>query len=136
LGGTISSGDVVEATAPSKSTGRFVFEGDGLEGEEEEGEEEAGAAGSSYVDADEGDANEEGEGGEGGDGDAEGEEADDIDMQIAWETLDLARVVYEKMGNKLKVADVLLALGDVSLELGKWKQLSIAMAADLLNVIL
>jgi hypothetical protein len=44
-------------------------------------------------------------------------------MQIAWETLDLARVVYDKMGKKEKVAEVLLSLGDVSLELGRFQWL-------------
>ncbi|KAJ3062427.1 hypothetical protein HDU98_001703 [Podochytrium sp. JEL0797] len=46
------------------------------------------------------------------------------DIQIAWETLDLARIGYSKMGpdGELKMANVLLALGDVSLEQGQWLQ--------------
>jgi hypothetical protein len=49
-----------------------------------------------------------------------GEETDDL--ELAWESLDLARIIFSKMdseADKLKLADVYLALGDTSLESGK-----------------
>ncbi|KAI8617118.1 hypothetical protein BC830DRAFT_1115021 [Chytriomyces sp. MP71] len=131
--------------APAKESARFLFGGDG-----DEQEEPAAGAGSSSatfaapkletntnneekteaindeaqgqdeVEGDEAEGEEEGE-----EGDEEGgEDPVEVDMQIAWETLDLARVVYQKMGleGELKMADVLLALGDVSLEQGQWGQ--------------
>lgn len=55
----------------------------------------------------------------------EGEEnaADvDEDFETAWDILDIARVIFEKGEDKktqLKLADVHLCLGDVSLETGK-----------------
>jgi HAT1-interacting factor 1 len=50
-----------------------------------------------------------------------GEETDDL--ELAWESLDLARIIFSKMeteADKLKLADVYLALGDTSLESGKF----------------
>lgn len=54
----------------------------------------------------------------------EGEEAEaaDDDFETAWDILDIARVIFEKGEDKntqLKLADVHLCLGDVSLETGK-----------------
>ncbi|THH05413.1 hypothetical protein EW145_g4813 [Phellinidium pouzarii] len=68
------------------------------------------------------------------DEDGEGEDDDDEeedegepedDFNAAWEVLDLARALYEKGRNeddeiKLKLADTLIALGDVSLETEKF----------------
>ncbi|KAI8850796.1 hypothetical protein BC829DRAFT_388330 [Chytridium lagenaria] len=124
LGGTVSTNEVTESLEAQlvshKDASRFVFSGDA---DEEEGEssapEAAGGSSSSEAQADagadHGDDNDDAEDGEDEDGMAE-------DMQIAWETLDLARVIFLKMGEskKMKVADVLLGLGDVSLELGQW----------------
>jgi HAT1-interacting factor 1 len=65
--------------------------------------------------ADEEDDEEEEEDGE------DGEPADD-DFETAWDILDVARVIFEKSEDKdtqLKLADVHLCLGDVSLETGK-----------------
>lgn len=60
--------------------------------------------------------------------DAQEEEEDDDaepedDFNAAWEVLDLARAIYEKQQDvsdevKMKLADVFIALGDVSLETG------------------
>ncbi|KAF9916747.1 hypothetical protein BX616_002925, partial [Lobosporangium transversale] len=69
---------------------RFVFEGD--DDEEEEEEEEGG--------------------------ENEGEEGQD-DFAVAWDVLDLARVLYHRQGTEealLKLGDVHISLGDVSLE--------------------
>ena len=58
---------------------------------------------------------------------AEEEEDDEAepedDFNAAWEVLDLARAIYEKQQDesdevKLKLADVFITLGDVSLETG------------------
>jgi hypothetical protein len=62
------------------------------------------------------------------DSDDEGEEANgnaDEDFETAWDILDVARVIFEKSNDndtKLKLADVHLCLGDVSLETGKTTQ--------------
>lgn len=56
------------------------------------------------------------------DDDAEDAEAADDDFETAWDILDIARVIFEKGQDKntqLKLADVHLCLGDVSLETGK-----------------
>lgn len=50
-----------------------------------------------------------------------GEDTDDL--ELAWESLDLARIIFSKMeseADQLKLADVYLALGDTSLESGKF----------------
>ncbi|KAJ3098600.1 hypothetical protein HDU97_003909 [Phlyctochytrium planicorne] len=104
LGENVSASDVVEAIKANVGASAAMAK-PGVR--EDDGEETA-----------------EGEEGEGeGEGEEEGEEdAMAEDMQIAWESLDLARVIFLKMGEakRLKVADVLLALGDISLELGQW----------------
>ncbi|KAI0741373.1 hypothetical protein C8Q80DRAFT_1259857 [Daedaleopsis nitida] len=65
-------------------------------------------------------------------GEAQEEEDDDDaepedDFNAAWEVLDLARAIYEKQQDesddvKMKLADVFIALGDVSLETEKFDQ--------------
>ncbi|KAF9295495.1 hypothetical protein BGZ88_001957 [Linnemannia elongata] len=96
IGGSTSS-----SSAPSNP--RFVFEGDDDDDEDEdEGE----------------DGQEGGEGGAGGE-----EEADDF--AVAWDVLDLARVLFHRMGTEealLKLGDVHIALGDVSLESENFEQ--------------
>ncbi|KAG0335634.1 hypothetical protein BG000_007364 [Podila horticola] len=87
---------------------RFVFEGDDDDDEEEEEEENGeGAAGAPA------------EGGE------EGAQDDNDDFAVAWDVLDLARVLYHKIGTEealLKLGDVHMALGDVSLESENFEQ--------------
>ncbi|ORZ28394.1 hypothetical protein BCR41DRAFT_316985 [Lobosporangium transversale] len=83
-----SSAAASSSSAPSNP--RFVFEGD--DDEEEEEEEEGG--------------------------ENEGEEGQD-DFAVAWDVLDLARVLYHRQGTEealLKLGDVHISLGDVSLE--------------------
>ncbi|KAF8949422.1 hypothetical protein BGZ47_003834 [Haplosporangium gracile] len=96
VGGSTSS-----SSAPSNP--RFVFEGDDDDDEdEEEGEEDQ----------------------EGGEGGAGGEEEAD-DFAVAWDVLDLARVLFHRMGTEealLKLGDVHIALGDVSLESENFEQ--------------
>ena len=76
-------------------------------------------------DDDDDDDEEEGEDGqEGGEGGAEGEEEAD-DFAVAWDVLDLARVLFHRMGTEealLKLGDVHIALGDVSLESENFEQ--------------
>lgn len=58
------------------------------------------------------------------DGEDEGEEGEpEDDFNAAWEVFELARGIYEKKTDgddqtKLKLADIYIALGDVSLETG------------------
>lgn len=55
------------------------------------------------------------------DDEEEGEDSADDDFEAAWDILDVARVIFEKGEDKesqLKLADVHLCLGDVSLETG------------------
>ncbi|KAF9972575.1 hypothetical protein BGZ73_004303 [Actinomortierella ambigua] len=92
---TGSSSDAAgsSAAAAAKSS-RFVFEGDEEDDEEEEEEEQE-----------------------------EGEENDEF--EVAWDVLDLARVLYHRIGNEealLKLGDVHIALGDVSLESENFEQ--------------
>ncbi|KAI9310880.1 hypothetical protein BX666DRAFT_1139233 [Dichotomocladium elegans] len=50
-------------------------------------------------------------------------EPEEDDFEMAWDMLDLARVVFEKdEGKQLKLADVYLCLGDVSAETEKFDQ--------------
>ncbi|KAJ3296337.1 hypothetical protein HDU79_007021 [Rhizoclosmatium sp. JEL0117] len=122
LGGSVDAANedaAADATDAAKESGRFVFEGDA--DDLNEGASSSSAAPAEPVaDADNSNQEEE-QDGEGGD--AEDEE-EGSDMQLAWETLDLARLGYQKMGpeGELKMADVLLALGDVSLEQAQWAQ--------------
>ncbi|KAJ3247012.1 hypothetical protein HDU78_005663 [Chytriomyces hyalinus] len=108
-----------------KDASRFVFSGD--DADAQSSVDQKGENGETEGDAnDDGDDNDEensdGQEEEGGEG--EEEDALEVDMRLAWESLDLARVVYQKMGaaGEEKMADVLLALGDVSLEQGLWDQ--------------
>ncbi|KAG0277178.1 hypothetical protein BGZ95_006370 [Linnemannia exigua] len=88
------------SSAPSNP--RFVFEGDEDDDEDEE------------------------EGEDGQEGGAEGGEGDDQDdFAVAWDVLDLARVLFHRMGTEealLKLGDVHIALGDVSLESENFEQ--------------
>ncbi|CAO3624807.1 unnamed protein product [Cunninghamella blakesleeana] len=57
------------------------------------------------------------------DEDDDNNEAQDDDFETAWDVLDVARVIFEKSdddASKLKLADVLLLLGDISLETEKF----------------
>jgi HAT1-interacting factor 1 len=63
--------------------------------------------------------------GEGEDDEDEEEAEPEDDFNAAWEVLDLARAIYEKHAGddeplKMKLADVYIALGDVSLETGAY----------------
>nr|KAG5703890.1 hypothetical protein BaRGS_008149 [Batillaria attramentaria] len=91
-------------------------------GEEEEGEEE---------EEEEGEEEGEGEGGDGEEGAADGEKKDEEDgddvsnLQLAWEMLDLAKVIYLKDPSKessLKAAEAYLKLGEVSMETEAYEQ--------------
>ena len=68
--------------------------------------------------------------------DPEGEPEDDFNA--AWEVLDLARAIFEKLkdGNdeaKLKLADTYMCLGDVSLETGLYTSLTHTRCAYLMS---
>ncbi|KAG0294430.1 hypothetical protein BGZ96_001158 [Linnemannia gamsii] len=92
------------SSSATPSNPRFVFEGD--DDDEDEDEEEGE------------DGQENGEGGAGGE-----EEQDDF--AVAWDVLDLARVLFHRMGTEealLKLGDVHIALGDVSLESENFEQ--------------
>ncbi|CAO3578277.1 unnamed protein product [Absidia cylindrospora] len=57
--------------------------------------------------------------------DDDNEEAQDDDFETAWDVLDVARLIFEKSEDddgKMKLADVLLCLGDVSLETEKFDE--------------
>ncbi|KAF9906417.1 hypothetical protein EC991_000664 [Linnemannia zychae] len=98
-GGTVSGGSS-SSSAPSNP--RFVFEGDDDDDDDEEDGED---------------------GQEGGAGEGEGEDQDDF--AVAWDVLDLARVLFHRMGTEealLKLGDVHIALGDVSLESENFEQ--------------
>ncbi|RUS14704.1 hypothetical protein BC937DRAFT_93458 [Endogone sp. FLAS-F59071] len=120
--------DDADATVPTNNP-RFHFEGDGdVDPVEEEMEDE----GTGDMDGD-GD----------GDGDAVGENEEDAntdggpssaaapaepeidDFEYAWEVLDIARVIYARTDTdeaRLKLADVYLCLGDISMETEKFDQ--------------
>ncbi|RKP00706.1 hypothetical protein CXG81DRAFT_26610 [Caulochytrium protostelioides] len=69
-----------------------------------------------------------------GDDELEGE------LQLAWETLDLARVIYQSLGpagpdaaaNDRRIADIYALLGDVSFETENWAQARTDLAQSLL----
>ncbi|KAJ3384291.1 hypothetical protein HDU80_001020, partial [Chytriomyces hyalinus] len=115
-----------------KDASRFVFSGDDADAQQpalsssssvDQKAENGETEGDANDDGDDNDEeNSDGQEEEGGEG--EEEDALEVDMRLAWESLDLARVVYQKMGaaGEEKMADVLLALGDVSLEQGLWDQ--------------
>ncbi|KAF9586278.1 hypothetical protein BGW38_007559 [Lunasporangiospora selenospora] len=95
-----AAGGSSSAASSSAATNnpRFVFEGDEEDEEDEEGDEEG----------------EEGQG-----------EDDSDDFAVAWDVLDLARVLYHRIGTEdalLKLGDVHIALGDVSLESENFEQ--------------
>ena len=87
----------LKITAAAKASSRFVFQGDGPEFDE-----------SAAASADAGEP-------------AGDEEGEDEDLGLAWEILDLARMIFEKApseDNKEQLADVHILLGDISLESG------------------
>ncbi|KAI1316845.1 hypothetical protein EDD11_009423 [Mortierella claussenii] len=91
-----SSSLATPSSAPSNP--RFVFEGD-EEDEDDEEEEDGGAE--------------------------DGAEEEQDDFAVAWDVLDLARVLYHRQGTEealLKLGDVHIALGDVSLESENFEQ--------------
>ncbi|KAF9327057.1 hypothetical protein BG006_009595 [Podila minutissima] len=104
----VTGGASGSSSAPNSS--RFVFEGDDDDEDEEEEEEENG----------------EGASGAPAEGGEEGAAQDDNDdFAVAWDVLDLARVLYHKVGTEealLKLGDVHMALGDVSLESENFEQ--------------
>ncbi|KAG0299499.1 hypothetical protein BGZ97_003679, partial [Linnemannia gamsii] len=60
-----------------------------------------------------------------GDDDDEDEDEEQDDFAVAWDVLDLARVLFHRMGTEealLKLGDVHIALGDVSLESENFEQ--------------
>ncbi|KAG2492384.1 hypothetical protein HYH03_009332 [Edaphochlamys debaryana] len=92
---------------PGPSTGGDAEGADGGEGEGEGGEADGEGEGG------------DGEGEEGGDAEADGSPSDD--MQLAWEMLELARVIYTKPEHQpeqhhSKLAEVHKALGDIKSE--------------------
>ncbi|KAI9350071.1 hypothetical protein DFJ73DRAFT_396058 [Zopfochytrium polystomum] len=99
---------------PQKPSDRFVFSGDeSANTTVEAGVSTANSSGTVVAD---GETDEQDPAGE-------SDEDDEGDIQIAWETLDLARTLFEKLPGgyaAMRVADVLMMLGDVSLEQGHW----------------
>ncbi|KAI8927907.1 hypothetical protein BC831DRAFT_450933 [Entophlyctis helioformis] len=125
--GAAGSSSAADAT-PSK-TGHFVFEGDeDDDDEEDEAEDDNDDNQEADAQADAEDAaaeqrNEEDAAIALEDLQDDDEEADDL--EIAWETFDLVRVIYNESGHaedKAKLGEVHLALGDVSLESGNFDQ--------------
>lgn len=113
----IAADEIEEEVADDADPAKFHF-GDEGEGGEEEDEAQA----------------EEGNDDQDGNGNGEGpEEEPEDDFQTAWDVLDLARVLYSKTleqdkgkqpdsSTSLKLADVYLSLGDVSLETENFDQ--------------
>ncbi|XP_069126094.1 protein HGV2-like isoform X3 [Argopecten irradians] len=109
-------------------------EEEGEEGTEEEGTEEDEDESEAVETAEEGDTSQD----EGSQGEKEGEEnADDVsNLQLAWEMLELAKVIYlkdEDKAAKLRAADAYLKLGEVSLETEQYTQ-SISDFTECLNI--
>ncbi|KAJ1558723.1 hypothetical protein HK405_013108 [Cladochytrium tenue] len=103
---------------PSKPSSHFVFSGD--EADDEPPASSAGAGDKGKQPSADASAAPDGDA---ANGDEEDEEEDESDIQIAWETLDLARTMFEKLPGRhaaLRLADTLMALGDVSMEQGHW----------------
>ncbi|XP_060078151.1 protein HGV2-like isoform X1 [Ylistrum balloti] len=131
--------DEDQETKEKKPEGESSSTKNSTEDEEEEGTEEEGTEEdedeSEAVDtAEEGDNSQE----EGSQGEKEGEEnADDVsNLQLAWEMLELAKVIYlkdEDKEAKLKASDAYLKLGEVSLETEQYAQ-SISDFTECLNI--
>lgn len=88
-----------------------MFEGDDDDEDEEEEEEEENPGESNAAGA--------------ADGEEGAPQEDNDDFAVAWDVLDLARVLYHKVGTEealLKLGDVHMALGDVSLESENFEQ--------------
>lgn len=131
--------NVVESLAAETQDGkrRRIIDLDGVLFEDFESEEEEQASGSDD-DAKEGSSEQIGENTEKkevpiagveaeGDSEEEAMEPTDGDMQLAWEILDIARIIYADGASveedcKLALADVHADLGDVSMETENFKQ--------------
>jgi HAT1-interacting factor 1 len=105
-------------SGPSKLNDFFSFSGDG---DEVQGGEDKVV--DLFADAAKAEAENVEEEEEGVNDDPEAEPEDDFNA--AWEVLDLARALFEKLqdtegDSKLKLADTYMALGDVSLETGQF----------------
>nr|XP_019042602.1 hypothetical protein I302_09211 [Kwoniella bestiolae CBS 10118]OCF21532.1 hypothetical protein I302_09211 [Kwoniella bestiolae CBS 10118] len=106
--------------APSKN-GNFVFSADPTSDDEEDQDQEAGPSTAATTGAS-GD----------GEGEGEGDDEPEDDYNAAWEVLDVARTIYQKIvegksndevkEDKLNLADCYLALGDVSCETENFPQ--------------
>ncbi|KAH6560013.1 hypothetical protein BSLG_010471 [Batrachochytrium salamandrivorans] len=117
-----ASDDVATSSTSLGKTGHFVFNGDGddervVDDEAQDGDNDAQA--------------EEAEGSDRENEDEDGvaladiDEEDPDDLEIAWETFDLVRIIYsesDEPANKQKLGEVYMALGDVSLESGNFEQ--------------
>uniref|UniRef100_A0A8W8IJ41 Nuclear autoantigenic sperm protein n=1 Tax=Magallana gigas TaxID=29159 RepID=A0A8W8IJ41_MAGGI len=110
-----------------------ALQGEGEEEEEGEGDEEGedeGETGGEGDTAEEGETAEEGDTAEESQEETEGgekkENPDDIsNLQLAWEMLELAKVIYlkeEDKKSKLKAAESFLKLGEISLETENYEQ--------------
>ncbi|GBG78167.1 hypothetical protein CBR_g26200 [Chara braunii] len=117
--------DGVEGEKPSSAEAAEV--GEAAAEDKKEGDAAAAPGADNGVEevdggaADEKDGDEEKEGGEDGaegeDTAAGAEEEEEDDLELAWKLLDSARVIHERQpGHTVEEADVLTALGDVSLE--------------------
>jgi len=128
-----------EAVKDDKATETDKPDNNGEEAKKEDAEGEDKAESMEEGDDEEGTEDEEGESaGEGeeikessGDGEKKGEEEEPSNLQLAWEMLELAKVVYSKQlesgaDNKTdleeRLISIMLALGEVSIENENYKQ--------------
>ncbi|KAL5035564.1 hypothetical protein BDV3_005459 [Batrachochytrium dendrobatidis] len=108
------SESVATGSTPGKA-GHFVFNGDE---ENSEDDDECAEEQVERADVDE-------NGGDDGVALGDIDEEDPEDLEIAWETFDLVRIIYtesEVPEDKKKLGEVYMALGDVSLESGNFEQ--------------
>jgi len=113
-----SSKDKSEESKDKKDDAAMETDSEKKEGEKDESKDE---------DGEEDDSQEEDEEEDGEDKDGEEEDEDVSNHQLAWEILELAKVIYQKQeeGNKemsLKTAQVFLKLGEVGLESENYPQ--------------
>ncbi|CAH3022372.1 unnamed protein product [Porites evermanni] len=120
---TLKEAETADSTKEEKENKALKEKNDGQEDQKEEGEDDEEEGGEEGEDDDEGEE-EEGEEGAKGDtdtADTEGQEEDgDIPtMQLAWESLIMAHLVFSRNENKeaqLNLAEVHLKLGEIQLE--------------------
>lgn len=121
-------GDAEDAEPAAAEDGKTEGEEEKAEGEEAQANGNSDAAEGDDDEGKEGDVSqdcdtEEGEGGEAKEGDDD-EEVSNI--QLAWEVLELAKIIYERQASDkardLRLADVFLKLGEVSIEGENYKQ--------------